>query len=1630
MATIEERVVSLKFNNAGFEKGVQTSIDSLKRLASAMKNGVSGAASGLASGTGGVSGILSGIRDAASNATQGFTVLNGAAAVTLGNIATRAVDAGMRMVQALTTKPMIDGMREYETQLNAVQTILANTAHKGENIQTVNAALDELNEYADKTIYNFGEMTRNIGTFTAAGVGLKDSVQAIKGISNLAAMSGSNAQQASTAMYQLSQALSTGTVRLMDWNSVVNAGMGGEVFQEALKRTARAHGVAVDEIIAKNGSFRDSLQEGWLSAAIMQETLAQFTGDLSKEQLISMGYTEQQADEMMRLAEEANKAAVTVKSFSQLLGTLAEGLGSGWAQTWRIIFGDLEQARALWTSVSNFLGGIINRSAEARNHLLKGWADLGGREQLIAGLANLFKAIWAPLEAIGRAFSDTFGGPSAKNLYEITVRFRQLTEHLLLSGRAAQNIRRIFGGIFSIIRIGLHIVTQFGKIIFYVLGGVAKVLYTIASFFMGGALNVAGEVGSWIKSFEKWITSMDPAGAILDWITARLESFKRVLNDSTTNIGKFFAAIKSFGSKVSGGFSNLIGDLPGFFSAIGNFASDKGGQALDWMSSRFETVKMGAIAFGGALADVLAPQLKNVQEAFSAFWETVKQVGSEIKQTLIDKFHELAEKFGFTANTMKPLSEYANKVGHATKDLAQKTADIVVKMAEWGAKTGEFLVPALEWLAEVLTSATTGVVDFGAAVGGGVADAIGFLAEKLVVLKDTLGNFFTGTVGGWIDKITGMKDAADGLSGSVTTLLSASEATGATGGKNNVFSQIAEGYKEMAENAKPSLLDKIKNGLLSFGRAIKGFFTESMFSYLPDPMQGILAGFTRLDLLKVRIKMAFQKIGDTIKKAFQSVINVLKDDELVDNVLKIFDRVLGSALIVQGFMFLRTMEKYVKSVTGVLDGLSGIFESVSKNIEAMAMRTKAQTILIIAGALLVLAAALYVLSMVPSDKIAVSMAAIGGSLILMILTMKALDAIFSDENAMETSKLIATAIALMALAAAVLIMASAVKKIGELKATEVLKGVAAAGAIMAFLAVWGNISKNPVTIGNALALLAVSYALVQVGTAVKKLAEIPWKTFLKGAGYMATTLAMIVAAMHFMPPWALAKAVLITAVVGALLMAAGVIKVFASLPWKTYLKGIAMMSVVLLMLVMAVSHMNTAAVGSLAILAVAASMMVLAGVIATLGNLSWQTLAKGILAMAAALAVLVVAAAVAQGLSLGFLLLTAALLAFGYATMMVAVSIALVVGSFALLMMAIVALSAVGLPVLQGLISLIPALGTALADAFVNFWAVIAENRQKITDGFSTLLGSLLQAIIDNIPKMETLFSNLIDAGLRIVRAKAPDIIDTGWYLIITFLNSARQKIPEITNIAIDLVLRFCRTVRSRMPELTNEAANMIITFMRSLAQTIREKQNEVKSAAREVGSAIISGMTGGLSDKVGSLARSAANAAKSALQSAKDFLGIKSPSREFRKVGRWSMEGFIIGIDGMNSDITKSSKAAGQNAIESVKKALEDNDDFDLGFNDDAPVITPVLDLSNVEKGSDDISKLLDNKRIDLTGSNVSADLTARTMNPSTQPVQQVTNITNKTVNFEQNNNSPKALSAIEIYRDTKAVLAQARNV
>lgn len=537
MSSVEERVVAMRFDNKQFGDGVRSTITDLDSLKKSLK--LDGAAKGLTDvAAAGKNVQLGHIATAVDSLSEKFKTLSIIGITALTNITNKAFSAGTALVKSLTIDPVKAGLREYETNLNSIQTILSNTKWQNTNLEQVNKALEELNLYSDKTIYNFSEMAKNIGTFTAAGVKLDIATGAIKGIANLAAISGSNAEQASTAMYQLSQALATGRLTLMDWNSVVNAGMGGKVFQDSLVETARVHGVAVDQIIKDEGSFRDSLQTGWLTSEILTETLSKFTGDLNAAQLKTMGYTETQIAQILSMGQTAQDAATKVKTFTQLISTLQEAAGSGWAKTWQLIFGDFEEAKALWTNVNNVLGGFISASSDARNKVLGDWAALGGRTVLIEAIGNAFTALLSVLRPIRDAFRDVFPSTTGKQLYELTTAIRDFTSGLKLSSTGAENLRRTFAGLFSVFGIGWDIVKQIVVTLAHLFG--------IAAQGSGSFLQVTAKIGDFIVNLRKAITE----GKVLETIFGAIE---KVLAGPIQLVGLLGKAL----AKMFGGFDAI-----------------------------------------------------------------------------------------------------------------------------------------------------------------------------------------------------------------------------------------------------------------------------------------------------------------------------------------------------------------------------------------------------------------------------------------------------------------------------------------------------------------------------------------------------------------------------------------------------------------------------------------------------------------------------------------------------------------------------------------------------------------------------------------------------------------------------------------------------------------------------------------------------------------------------------------------------------------------------------------------------------------------------------------------------------------------------------------------------------------
>jgi tape measure domain-containing protein len=640
LSSIDERIVRLKFDNQAFEQGIARSRDSLGRFTKQLETPTSG--KGLDNVSTAITKVRDGLGKFASESQKDFNEVdsaskklslehigNGVQAISdkfkalsvvgvtaLATITQRAVSAGLNFAKSFTFSPITDGFHEYETNLTSIQTILANTQASGAKLKDVEAALNDLNHYSDQTIYNFSEMAKNIGTFTAAGVGLKESASAIKGIANLAALSGSNSEQASGAMYQLSQAISAGRVSLEDWNSVVNAGMGGTVFQRALAQTAEKMGTLKDGAVKLTGpmknvtiagkSFRESItakpgQDSWLTSKVLTATLAQFTGDLTDAQLKAQGFSKAQIKAIQAQAKTAKEAATQVKTLTQLFDTTKEALGSGWSQTFQTIFGDFTEAKGLFTGISNAVNKVISNSSNARNKMLADWKKLGGRDDLIKGITNGVKAFASVIKPIHDAFREIFPATTGKQLADLTKRFADFMAKLKIGSDTAGKLKRTFAGVFAVFGIAWDVIKGVGSVLAHLFG--------VVTHGSGGFLTLTARIGDFLVGLKKSIESGNGLTKFFQGLGTVLAVPIKLLQAFAHWIAALFEGFDT--SKAENGISGVTKKL-GPFGKLLAIVRDAWSKLLDLISRAGDSF--------GPISDKISSFMQSIGPAISNFF--------------------------------------------------------------------------------------------------------------------------------------------------------------------------------------------------------------------------------------------------------------------------------------------------------------------------------------------------------------------------------------------------------------------------------------------------------------------------------------------------------------------------------------------------------------------------------------------------------------------------------------------------------------------------------------------------------------------------------------------------------------------------------------------------------------------------------------------------------------------------------------------------------------------------------------------------------------------------------------------------------------------------------------------------
>lgn len=1521
MASVDDRIVAMKFDNAAFEQKIATTMASLDKLKGSLD--FANSTRGLNDlTTAGHNFSLEGIASAVSGIESKFSVMGAVALSVINSIVSRAFTAGESIVKSLSLDQIIGGYQEYETNLNSIQTVLANTKSKGTDLDDVNRALDQLNTYSDQTIYNFSQMAKNIGTFTAAGIDLDSSVAGIKGIANLAAISGSNADQASTAMYQLSQALASGSVKLMDWNSVVNAGMGGEVFQKALFETGKnlktikdvPMGQTFDEWKAAGNTFRSSLESGWITAQVLTDTLSGFTGDLTEAQIKAMGYTDEQTKGILEMGKTGKEAATKVKTLTQLISTVKEAIGSGWSASFRIIFGDFEEARTLFTSVSDALNGIIGASADSRNALLQNWKDLGGRQALIDGITNAFRALSGILAPIKAAFHDVFPPFTVVTLLNLTNGFKDLMANLKPSPAVAVLITRTFRGIFAAFSIGIDIVK-----------GIAGFFRELFNLFADenpntGILGFAANLGDKIVALK---ALLDRSNGIADFF----HHLAQVIYDLVQNALPYIDILKTKISEVRDW-------VVGLFKGSDAQGPDLVSASLGILGERFGwLIGLGHILAGAW--DKLSKKFPEIQIAFGKFGDFIQTTFSGLPQKIANAL----------ANT-----DYNQALDTVNTGLFGALTVMIGKFLSGGFNFGgsgilKNISKSFETLTGTLKAMQTNLK---ADTLLKIAEAVGLLAVSIVILS-------------LID------------SGALTKSMAA----------------MAVGFTQLV--TVMALLDKLTSGPMSAAK-------------LAIVAGGMILLAAAMVVMSVAVK----------------ILSTMDVSEL--------EKGIGAITIMLGVLAVST--KFLSDNAGgmIRSGIGLIAVAIALNILALAVKSFAE------------------MSWTDMAKgmsgVAVGLGILAGALNLM------------------PSGMVLTGVGLLAISVALNIMALAVKSFAEMKWAEMGKGLAGIAGILLILAGAMNLMPN----GASLALQGVGLALIGVGLiaiakAIGILGKMSWGSLTKGLVGIAGALVLLSAAALVMQG-SIGGALAIAIMALSMGKLAKGLKEFVSISWGDLLHGLVALAAVLAVLGLGALAMQPAIPALLglgvallfvgagfALFGLGASLVATAfAVIATAGT-------QGVATLAGALDVLIshlpaIIAALADGLiELAQRIVVALPGIIGNLSLVIQALLQLIIDNipklaevfttFILSMLDVIGkvtpdIIAAGwrllLDFLQGIDDNIEEVTTRVISIIVKFLNEVAAHAGELVTAGLGVLTSFLQGIADNISAVVTAGISIVVKLIEAIGYGVVDIIAAGADMIVNIIKGIGDSLGLIITAGVDTLLAFIQGISDNVQKVVTKGFEIVIEFINGIAESIRVHAPELRAAGWNLASAILEGFSGGITGGSGGIKDKIIGIVTSPIGIAKGILGANSPSTVMMAIGADVAKGFALGMD---NDTSVHSSAINfgtrlqtslQNSLSQIPTVLDGLDEFN-------PTITPVLDLTNIVKDASQLNNILNSGSFMAAqlSYNQAVDLAIATRSPDIQALEATPNQPRE-IKFEQNNYSPEALSAAEIYRQTHNQIAMAK--
>ncbi len=834
----------------------------------------------------------------------------------------------------------------------------------------------------------------------------------------------------------------------------------------------------------------------------------------------------------------------------------------------------------------------------------------------------------------------------------------------------------------------------------------------------------------------------------------------------------------------------------------------------------------------------------------------------------------------------------------------------------------------------------------------------------------------------------------------------------------------------------------------------------------------------------------FRTVIDKIAAVFGGLGNALADAIKNGNYKLLLDTINTTLFATITAIITRFFSKGVKvdfGGAGIIGKIKANIGALTGTFRAMQQQLKAKTLIELAGAIALIVGSIVVLSLIDSAKLTVALAALGvvfaqllggmailskiagsagfiklpiisASLILFstaILILSAAVKVLSTMSWQELAKglgsiavllgilsvamepltknsagLIAASAGLILLGVALTIIAGAVAIFGNMNLDTLAKGLGS--VVVALVLIADAMKLMPLTLPvTAAGLVLVGLALNLVAAAVKIFSSLSWEEMGKGLVGLAGSLLIIAGAMALMGgPSLIVTAAGLVLVGVALNLIAPALKVMSSMSWEEIAKGLVALAGSLAILAAGMYLMSGALPGAAALLVISAALTIFVPVLMALGSMSWDAIAHGLGALAGAFIVIGVAGLLISPVVLPILAFAAAVTLLGVGVLFAGAGIFLFAAAITLLVAAgslgVAALTAI----FQTVIAMIPQAMLALQTALIAFAAVIISVAPAYVAAIVVVLVALMDAIIKLIPKIRKTLSVLLDNMIALLITYIPKLVDAGYKILNGILKGIGDNIYKMITLATKIITEFIRGIGDNAPKVVKEAAATIIKFINGISAAIDANSEALGRAAGKLGVSIIKGIVNGIKGGIGSVIDAAKDMASSALDAAKNFLHINSPSKVFMEVGGSITEGLATGIDKYSDEVIKPTEAMAKKALTTLSESMAHVSDVVSGDMEFNPIITPVLDLDSFKKDAASINGILTPDQIVPTTSAQNGSIISQTTKDDKAKLDEAANgaALGSSIQFIQTNNSPKALSAAEIYRQTKNQLSMVK--